>query len=68
MPTDKIAKWYESVVPENFKPGPVVKQIHADIGADVERVGQDLTASQRKEAVKLAAALIRNNPRCCSAI
>jgi hypothetical protein len=65
---DKIAKWYESVVPEDYKPGPVIKQIHYDIAADVERVGKNLSATQRDEGVRLAAALIRDNPRCCTGI
>lgn len=63
---DKIAKWYESVVPEEFKPGPLQRQFLDDIEADVELVGKELTASQRKAGVKLAAALIRNNPNCCT--
>lgn len=65
---DKIAKWYESVVPENYKPGPVLKKIHEGIAADVERIGKELSASQRQAGVKLAAALIRNNPNCCTSI
>jgi hypothetical protein len=65
---DKVAKWYESVVPENYKPGPVLRKIHENIATDVERVGKELSAGQREAGVKLAAALIRNNPNCCTGI
>lgn len=65
---DKIAKWYESVVPEDRKPGPVLTKFHENIAADVERVGRQLTPSQRAAGVKLAATLIRNNPNCCTGI
>ncbi|HET9230889.1 MAG TPA: hypothetical protein VFO00_06350 [Vitreimonas sp.] len=64
----KIAQWYESVVPESHKPGPVLRKIHSNIAADVERIGKELSPSQRKTGVKLAAALIRNNPNCCTGI
>ena len=64
----QIAKWYEDVVPESYQPGPVLKQLHADIAADVERIGKELTEDQRKAGVRLAAALIRDNPRCCTGI
>jgi hypothetical protein len=63
---DKIAKWYESVTPANFKPGPLLRKHFAEIQADMERVGSMLTASQREAGVKLAATLIRNNPNCCT--
>lgn len=65
---DKIAKWYDNVVPENCKPGPVLSKLHDNIAADVERVGKELSAGQRQAGVKLAAALIRNNSNCCTAI
>lgn len=65
---DQIAKWHESVVPEAYKPGPVLRQIHENIAADVELTGKKLSAGQRKEGVKLAAALIRDNANCCTAI
>lgn len=73
---NKIAKWYESVATEEFKPargqgrylppGPLQRQYLDDIEADVELVGKELTASQREAGVKLAAALIRDNPNCCT--
>lgn len=65
---DKIAKWYESVVPENYQPGPLLKKIHENIATNVERVGKELSANQRQAGVKLAAALIRNNSNCCTGI
>jgi hypothetical protein len=63
---DKIAKWYESVMPE--KPGPILTSVHNKIAADVELIAKQLTASQRELGIKFAAALIRNNPNCCTAI
>jgi hypothetical protein len=63
---DKIAKWYESVSPADFKPGSLQRKHFAEIQADMERVGNMLTESQRNAGVKLAAALIRNNPNCCT--
>jgi hypothetical protein len=42
-----------------------MKQHFAEIAADVELLGKELTASQRKAGIKLAAELIRNNPNCC---
>lgn len=63
---DKIAKWYTSVMPT--KPGPILTMVHNDIAADLELVGKQLTANQRDGGVKLAAALVRNNPNCCTPI
>jgi hypothetical protein len=72
---NKLAKWYESVATVDFKPvpgqgkylppGPLLKQHFAEIEADLALVGKELTESQRETGVKLAAALIRNNPNCC---
>lgn len=73
---DKLAEWYESVATDEFKPapgqgkyhppGPLLRRHFAEIEADMELVGKELTASQRKAGVKLAATLIRNNPNCCT--
>lgn len=73
---DKLAKWYESVATVDFKPapgqgkyhppGPVLKRHFAEIDADMELVGKELTASERETGVNLAATLIRNNPNCCT--
>ena len=73
---DKIAKWYTNTVTPDFKPapgagtyqpaGPVLKQIFAGIEAQMNRVGDELTASQRAQGVRLAAKLVRDNPNCCA--
>ena len=73
---DKLAKWYESVATDEFKPvpgqakylppGPLLKKHFAEIEADMNLVGKELSASQREVGVKLAATLVRNNPNCCT--
>jgi len=73
--TDKLAKWYQNVVTKELSPatgsgkylppGPLMKKHFAEIEADLERVGRQLTADQRQAGVRLAAALIRTNPNCC---
>lgn len=72
---DRLAKWYAEVTANGLEPvpgggrylppGPLMKQHFAEIAADVELLGKELTASQRKAGIKLAAELIRNNPNCC---
>jgi hypothetical protein len=75
--TNKLAKWYQATVTKDFKPapsqrgtyqppGPVMKKLFAEIEADMKLVEQELTPRQRDEGVKLAAALVRNNPNCCT--
>jgi hypothetical protein len=73
---DKLAKWYETVVTEPVEPapglgtymppGPLLKRHFAEIETDMKLVGEKMTPSQRAAGVKLAAALVRNNPNCCA--
>ena len=73
---DKIAKWFvDTVTRSDYKgsplgryvpPGPMAKQQFAEIEADMNLIGEKLTASQRESGVKVAAKLIRDNPNCCA--
>jgi hypothetical protein len=68
---DRIAKWYTASVKtksaQGWQPvGPVMQSFFDEVEADMNRVGEKLTPSQRAQGIKLAAQIIRDNPNCCA--
>lgn len=59
---NEFAKYSAKVSPL----GPARKRYHDSVTADLERVGQSLTAEQKASGTRLAAQLMRSNPSCCA--
>lgn len=70
---DQIAKWYTRTITQEtpvgkgayMPPGQMTKAHFASVEADMKAVARKLTADQRDEGVRQAAALVRNNANCC---